>query len=523
MNKKLIVIGATLIILLNLTLPVLAVEKNEATINKIENENLNDEENTKIVKSKEDANEEKINEKVQLNVPGKMMSKALRSAASTDTEMTGRESLAKTYVNRDGKNYVYTRVNYANSMEIDRYCFETNENIIVFRESKGYEVYDAMGYYVQDKVIYTSFYETENSKVLRVVGFDTQTEKVSYDKTFPIIPEKQPMEFIMDYKQNFYFKICDADADKYWVASFNKDGKAIDTIQIDMKAKGYNLINLITTNKDSTVLFIEMHVQAGISSWWDDYVIKINNGKFVNKETYLIREKGGMNLHFLDNNGKYAYDQYGEIIEFNYSDNTAPSGVSFKIKKAISYNGSYIYTSGLCSSDDKYLYLSSNNGMLYVVNWKTYKIERSLNLGEDKIICGVHKNGDNLIVEHHDNNSNPFAVKYYFRTINLTELNSAKQNVKITTHTAMKHTQDQIKKKYKDSTIINKTSDLYQEKPVVNSPYKAGTLKVQTKTDTLNQINYFRWLAGLSNVSIYEPYMKYARTRSSTYGVRRKI
>ncbi len=430
-------------------------------------------------------------------------------AAENEIEMTNKEEISIAYVNRDGKNYVYSKSNWTNYIKINRYCFETNESIAIFESNKNFDVSRVIGYYVQDKMIYVSFYETNASTKVRVIGFDTQTEKISYDKEFPITQDKEVSQFIIDTKQIFYFVYNGTNGSSYTIASFTKEGKAIDNITTINSLGEYGQIELITTNPDSTTLFFKMNMNDGSRSWWDDYVIKINNGKFENKEAYCIRKMGGMNLKFLDSDGKYAYDQYGEILELNYNDNTKPSGVSFRVRKAISDNGSYIRTNGLSSSDDKYIYLGSANGKLYLVNWKTFNIERSISIGEDKAICGVHKSGDNIIVELKNNNQ--YISKYYYKTINLSELNSARKNVKITTHTSMNHTQDQIKQKYKDSTIVNKTSDLYEVKPVTTAPYEAGLLKAQVKTDTLNQINYFRWLSGMDNVKIYEPYMEYAQ------------
>ena len=126
-------------------------------------------------------------------------------AAENEIEMTNKEGISIAYVNRDGKNYVYSKSNWTNYIKINRYCFETNESIAIFENNKNFDVSRVIGYYVQDKIIYVSFYETNASTKVRVIGFDTQTEKISYDKEFPITQDKEVSQFIIDTKQIFYF------------------------------------------------------------------------------------------------------------------------------------------------------------------------------------------------------------------------------------------------------------------------------------------------------------------------------
>ncbi len=438
---------------------------------------------------------------------------AKSSTTAKDTEIDKSFKTTIGYITKNDKNYIYIRANGSNYISINKYCIETKENTNIFRNYGKIDVYYVKDTYVQDNVLYTAFYETSSSEKIRVVGYNFDKEQIIFDNSFPVKLENRPygtMCFGVDRKQNIYFargiKGSDNRDRKVEISSYDKNGKLLDSF---IKDPSYiiDYMEFTASSKDSTTMFLKLHTFQGYSSWWDDYAIRTNNGKFTKKDAYLIRQYGGMNLTFLDSSGKYAYDQYGEILEFNYNDSKQESNLSFVVKKAIKVDGSNIFLNGIYFSDDKYIYIGSTRGTIYVVNWKTFKTEKTLKLGNNIEIKGLHKSDNNIFIEY----NNTEDSKNYIKTLNMSDFNVIKQNIKITTHTAITHTQDQIKKSYKDTSILNKSWDIYEQKPVTKAPYKEGTLKSQVKNDTLNQINYFRWLAGLNNVSIYEPYMKYAR------------
>lgn len=73
----------------------------------------------------------------------------------------------------------------------------------------------------------------------------------------------------------------------------------------------------------------------------------------------------------------------------------------------------------------------------------------------------------------------------------------------ISNHSTMSHTKSEIIKKYNSSKAkFNYNNSIYQEIPSINIPYKEGSLKTDVENDVLNNLNFYRWLAGLNSLSI---------------------
>ncbi len=72
-----------------------------------------------------------------------------------------------------------------------------------------------------------------------------------------------------------------------------------------------------------------------------------------------------------------------------------------------------------------------------------------------------------------------------------------------TEHSTQKHTKRQIVDKYK-STLpkYDYSKNQFSVQPSAKAPYVAGKLQTQVVTDTINQINYYRWLYGVNDVTV---------------------
>ena len=473
-------------------------KKIQSTNTKQENLNSKDLKETILEENLDTQNSNAIN----LQSKARISTFSLNSYEGTPIE--GKSSSSKVHVYRDGKNYIYSRVNGANFIEIQRYCFETGEFKTVFENWNNFDVETVSGKFIQDKIIYHAVYSTTKYDELRVIGYDTQTETICYDQTFPITLQQFESQFCVDNNQNLYFVTTGNTDSEVTLLSYTKDGKLIDSYTEELFVNGCDAIDLVNTNKENTVLFLAVGYSAGISSWWNDGILKIDNGKFVDEKIYILREFGGMVWRFLDDSRTHAYDQYGEFYEINYNaDNEA--GVSYTIKGSIDINGSYSNIANITSSDDTYAYIGGKNGLLHIYNWHTNKIEKYLEIGEGKTITCVCKNGDELLVEYYKDGT------YYSLTININDFNVVTHNIAISDHISLTHTKSQIKNKYDELSIINTTSDLYEQTPSITAPYTAGSLLPQVKTDTINQINYFRWITGLNNITQNEQYMEYSQ------------
>ncbi len=99
-------------------------------------------------------------------------------------------------------------------------------------------------------------------------------------------------------------------------------------------------------------------------------------------------------------------------------------------------------------------------------------------------------------------------------TINMLEVSISKfksiEDIVIDTHKTYEHTKEEISQRYKSAMPkgeYKNYDDLFSTKPVTTVPYKEGVLKDQVKQDTLNQLNYYRWLYGINSVTINESRM----------------
>ena len=107
----------------------------------------------------------------------------------------------------------------------------------------------------------------------------------------------------------------------------------------------------------------------------------------------------------------------------------------------------------------------------------------------------------------------PNTYDVYALILDYEDFMTPQQTIELTNNTTLNRTKDDIKSKYNELKIVkaNNYKNIYSEAPSVTAPYKAGVLNEQAKNDTLNQINYFRWLAGVNEVTINEKYMENAQ------------
>ena len=73
----------------------------------------------------------------------------------------------------------------------------------------------------------------------------------------------------------------------------------------------------------------------------------------------------------------------------------------------------------------------------------------------------------------------------------------------ITYHSTMEHTKKEIIDKYNETRSTYHYNDsVYQEIPSLNIPYQEGSLRSEVEKDVLNQLNFYRYLAGLNELTI---------------------
>ncbi len=73
----------------------------------------------------------------------------------------------------------------------------------------------------------------------------------------------------------------------------------------------------------------------------------------------------------------------------------------------------------------------------------------------------------------------------------------------ITNHSTTEHTKKEIVDKYNATrSSYNYNQSVYEVNPSLSIPYKEGSLKSEVERDTLNQLNFYRYLAGLNELTI---------------------
>ena len=86
--------------------------------------------------------------------------------------------------------------------------------------------------------------------------------------------------------------------------------------------------------------------------------------------------------------------------------------------------------------------------------------------------------------------------------IAILSFNSVKAET-ITTHSTMSHTKEEITNRFNLSkSKFNYSNSIYSNNPNTNIPYYEGSLKSEVEQDVLNHLNFYRWLAGLNELTI---------------------
>lgn len=279
--------------------------------------------------------------------------------------------------------------------------------------------------------------------------------------------------------------------------SFDKNGNYIDRIENSNQetyAKSYGV------SYDDKLIFFVLPNMAGTSGY-----IKINNGKFV--EHKLMLNDIGQNWRYSDD-GTYAIDHLGNVVKFTYD--SSDLGSKYEVlfytgKGLIDYNSAGVF-------DGHYLYALGENNVFFKYNLDTRKVEgryklQTTTLQDKEIYDFKVSNGKLYIVltEH-----NGFDSYYYIVTKDLETNIEAVQTINVSTHKALTRSkQDIIDRAKMAQHMFNYDTNIYEEEPnYTGAPYVAGKLKEQVVQDTLNQLNFYRWLTGLNEVSLNTEYME---------------
>ena len=359
---------------------------------------------------------------------------------------------------------------------------------------------------------------------IRIIGYDITQKKVTYNKFFSDAVLKDGDKFhtfVVDSKERVYIEY-----DFTGLIAFNSDGTLLfDKNPADLSSQSAQLeivLHSVTPNDDG-ILF-------SIGAIWDDGdslqtiaqgYQKLNaNGTFKYSDYTIFANEENVqyvldpNWKFIDNNGTYAVNQYGHLARFNYieGDDQNKGMVQIEIidsayRNIIDSIYGYLLNS-LFFIKDNYLYILGREGIIRVFdinnNYKSVgtidtgiTIEKNSINGEFLRITSVD---DKIYIHYYDKTSG--TLKNLYKTIDLSDFIENK-NIWIRDFATQKHTQNEITNKYNASLPkYNYNNGLYEITPVWHSPYVAGKLKQGPIDDTLNRLNFQRWLYGVNDVTI---------------------
>ena len=363
--------------------------------------------------------------------------------------------------------YVYM----INSRRVYRYDFINDTEVETIFES----TFDGSqtSYFINGSIIYIQMQSSSDATTTHVEGFDILKQSLVYQCDFPIEQESdRRQQFVVDNNQNFYFK-----EGRRTVKSFDKNGNLIDSMTDTSRTSN---LELVRVSANQNVLF-------------HDYgPIYIKDGEFVDGRAYSDAYTNGENLYSEDT--VYAAGQYGGIFKYTYTENKITSTAVFYTSKGYGkssnvtafFYGDKIYLEG---KDNQFLVYSTTNEN--VTNVLDFKPDTSITIEYVSIANG------NLYLLYKD-----YYGDMYRYEIELTEIPEVQEKL-LTDHVTYSYTKEQIIQKYKEAKPqFNYENSVYAEEPVEEAPYYEGKIESQVLTDTLNQINFYRWQAGLKPVEL---------------------
>lgn len=493
-----------------------------ATVDEVSNktytleELLNDEEEQEEVKkyiekvSKTEKKEEDKEEKAVLTISSNVDYNRPSAGGSTSyirgTSVFGKDF----YMNTSTSHNPNTGVTKS-YFRIYKHDVINNTNNLVYDASSenSYKV----STYVNNNILYVLYIKdynknTKEYSTSNVVGIDLNTEQVVLKQTYDcILTSDFYASFAVDSEQRVYF-VYDSDGIKV----FDKNAKLVYHQEPSGKDNGY-FIYLKGVSPNDKILFFETMFRsspndnAPLSIY--EGMQKLNNGTFVVKDGFTVYGRTFPNnwsynpiWYFLDNNGTYAADQYGRIAKFDY-DVDSNMGCDREILINLQSNSQDIRYSpnypNVCKNGNN-VYILGSNGNIYIVNINTLQYSQYLATGiqEYTDIKSITYMEQSLFVL---TQSSFYYIMKQFKLDN-SNLNTI-QNKVITESNTTSHTIADIVAKYKQtSPKFDYNNSIYKTNPRWSNPYAAGSLKDQVVTDTINRLNYYRWLVGVNEIGV---------------------
>ena len=340
---------------------------------------------------------------------------------------------------------------------------------------------------------------------VKIFGIDITTKQLVYEQEFALTvntADKYP-SFAVDKEQRFYLV-----NDFTEIIVFDKNGSVYYRSKLTIGEPYEIIINSVSPTGKVLFYSVNQYRKSGLRSVAYQGIQKLENGKFVNKDYYTVSTANGKDpvWHFIDDQDKYAVNQYGEIAQFDY-EAEGQTGISLLIITTTSKyqkDGYYGYPKRypLYIINGNYIYIMGSQNELYVFDKSQYnfvgRIQNILDSDEEATQVEYITNVDGQVKLYYSEDS-----VLYVKTINLEDKEiTAKQNILYSTHISQTHTKEEIEEKYKASNLFDYSQILYDIQPSTTVPYQEGTLKQGVIDDTLNRLNFYRWIYGVNKVTL---------------------
>ena len=330
--------------------------------------------------------------------------------------------------------------------------------------------------FLNNNILYFYYNDNENTKVIRYDILSDSEESITLNTSEVLGENKKLYDLRVDSRENMYFNYSTNS-----FISFDKAGKYIDSYEPNINA--YIMNSSVSYYDEKLFVYFPMSHENGY--------IEINDGKFINKKIIYSDVDSGM---IYTSDGLYAVNNHNQIYKLNDEKDTLKyiieTPYSDSLSATIRFNNDYIYIEGR----NAYYRFNKNDNRID----KIYKID--FNFNELKYYNFTIYN-DEVYVIVYDKDYN-----YYLMKLDDQET----RKIIMDTHKTQEHSVADIKNKYLNSLPkFNYKNNIYDKTPSYkNGKYVAGKLKKAVANDTLNQLNFYRWLYGINNVSINEEYME---------------
>ncbi len=345
------------------------------------------------------------------------------------------------------------------------------------------EIYNNESFEKKNNFLYL-YYNKDNNKVLK---YDLYTNEILSEITIDtsMLGENiQLSDIKVDNNGNMYFSYG-----LNSVASFDKDGNFIDKAKASSDSQRAIMV-LSSIDFNNNRLYVHFPLLNDTdSAILEDAYIDIDNGKFTSD---FKSDNWYRGLKYSDD-GKYVLSNVNGVFKTNNDGLTYIINTPYarSVSATGTFTNDFIYIKG-----DRYYYrfniCKEKIDKTYTYDYKDGLTYKGYVVYNDNIYqLSYKKNGD--------------VYNYY---LVLFDSNDVGLNV-LSEHKSLSHSKDDVINKYNNSLPkYNYKKNIYDVNPVyLKGKYVEGKLKQEVINDALNELNFYRWLYGINEVTINEQFM----------------